>query len=70
MGIKERSLERRRRIVAYRAANFSEAEKWDLAFWQNQTPEERLSALVAIRRDVRKVKQGRPRTFRARRDES
>jgi hypothetical protein len=55
-------------MVAYRAANFNEAEKWDLGFWQNQTPEERLSALVAIRRDVMKVKQGRPRTHGARRD--
>jgi hypothetical protein len=70
MGIKERSLERRRRMVAHRAPNFKEAEKWDLGFWQNQTPEERLSALVVIRRDVMKVKQGRPRTHGTPRGES
>lgn len=62
MGIKERSVIRRRRIVAYRAANFEEAEKWDLDFWQSQTPEQRLSALVSIRRDVAKVEQARLQT--------
>jgi len=59
MGIKERSEERRRRIVANRAASFEEAERWDLEFWQDLTPEERLSALVAIRRDVEKVERAR-----------
>ena len=48
----ERSAERRRRMVAHRAAGFEDAEAWDLEFWQRQMPEERLSALVAIRRDV------------------
>ncbi|MBW2005347.1 MAG: hypothetical protein JRI72_12230 [Deltaproteobacteria bacterium] len=62
MGIKKRSSKRRKRIFANLAANFKEAEKWDLDFWQNQTPEERLSALVAIRRDVMKVEQARIRT--------
>jgi hypothetical protein len=65
MGIKERSEQRRRRIVANRAASFEEAERWDLEFWQNLTPEERLSALVAIRRDVEKV--NRARSLRRRR---
>lgn len=51
----ERSRERRRRIVAHRASSFADAERWDLEFWQSKTPEERLSALVAIRRDVEKV---------------
>ncbi len=50
--LEERSRERRARIVAHRAASFAEAEAWDLDFWQRRTPEERLSALVAIRRDV------------------
>jgi hypothetical protein len=59
MGIKQRSLERRKRIVANRATNFKDAEEWDLDFWQSQTPEERLSALVAIRKDVVKVLQAR-----------
>ncbi|MGH7336318.1 MAG: hypothetical protein ACREI7_01950 [Myxococcota bacterium] len=48
----ERSLERRRRLVANRALGFEAAEAWDLEFWQQRTPEERLSALVALRRDV------------------
>ena len=55
MGIKERSATRRKRIVANRAANFQDAENWDLDFWQSQTPEKRLSALVAIRKDIAKV---------------
>ena len=59
MGIKERSALRRKRIVAHRAIDFKDAEIWDLDFWQSQTPEQRLSALVAIRRDVLKVEQAR-----------
>jgi hypothetical protein len=59
MGIRERSSKRRKRIVAHRASSFQDAEKWDLDFWKRQTPEQRLSALVAIRRDVMKVKQAR-----------
>jgi hypothetical protein len=55
MGIKERSRIRKRRIVANLAANFEDAERWDLDFWQSQTPEERLSALIALRKDVEKV---------------
>lgn len=61
MGIKERSERRRKRIVGHRAANFKEAEQWDLDYWQSQTPRQRLSALVAIRRDVRKVERARLR---------
>jgi hypothetical protein len=56
MGIKERSKERRKRIVAHRTANFEEAEQWDLDFWQKQTPQQRLSALISIRNDILKVK--------------
>ena len=70
MGIKERSSKRRKRIFANLAANFKEAENWDLDFGQNQTPEERLSALVAIRRDVMKVEQARMRNDGAAKDES
>jgi hypothetical protein len=55
MGIKERSRIRKRRIVANLAADFEDAERWDLDFWQSQTPEERLSALIALRKDVEKV---------------
>jgi len=66
--IKERSAKRRRRIVANRASGFQEAEKWDLEFWQSQTPQQRLSALAAIRRDVIKVELGRSRTRHVKED--
>ncbi len=46
-------------MVAHRATSFEDAEAWDLDFWQSVTPEERLSALVAIRRDVEAVEAGR-----------
>jgi len=59
MGIKERTAARRKRIVAHRAADFKDAENWDLEFWQSRTPEQRLSALVAIRRDVMQVEKAR-----------
>jgi hypothetical protein len=49
-------------MVAHRAANFQDAEKWDLDFWQERSPETRLSAPVAIREDVRSAKQGRLKT--------
>jgi hypothetical protein len=59
MGMKRRAIERRKRLVAYRAAGFKDAEQWDLRFWQNQTPEMRLSALVAIRNDVAMIEKAR-----------
>ena len=59
---RERSESRRRRIVANRTTSYADADLWDLQFWQNQTPEARLSALVAIREDIRRVK-GRNRTM-------
>jgi hypothetical protein len=37
----------------------------DASFWQSLTPEDRLSALVAIRRDVEAVEAGRGRRNRA-----
>jgi len=61
MGFKERAEERRKRIVAHVAHSHEEAEQWDLDFWQRQTPQERLSALVAIHEDIEKVK-GRRRS--------
>jgi hypothetical protein len=61
MSIEERTAARRRRIVAHVARDFDDAERWDLEFWQRLTPQERLSALVAIRRDVDKVVRGRGR---------
>lgn len=59
MGIRERSEERRKRIRGNHARSFEEAEQWDLDFWLSLTPEERLSALVAIRRDVELVEKAR-----------
>lgn len=55
MGIKQRSEKRRKRIVAYRAKDFKDAEHWDLKFWQSQSADIRLSALIAIRNDIKKV---------------
>ena len=59
MGIKERSEERKKRLKSHRAKDFADAEKWDLEYWQQQSPEDRLSALVAIHRDIEKVRAGR-----------
>lgn len=53
--IQSRSEIRRKRIVGHIAKNYDDAEDWDLEFWQKQTPQERLSALVAIIDDIRKV---------------
>jgi hypothetical protein len=53
--LEQRSRDRRRRMVVHSAHTPDEAEVWDLDFWQQRTPEERLSALVAIRRDVEMV---------------
>jgi hypothetical protein len=46
-------------MVVHRAGSFADAEHWDLEFWQARTPEERLSALVAIRRDVELAQRAR-----------
>ncbi|RLB41176.1 MAG: hypothetical protein DRH12_08805 [Deltaproteobacteria bacterium] len=56
MGTRERAIERRKRIVGNIAANFEEAEQWDLEFWQRKTPQARLSALMSIREDIAKIK--------------
>ena len=61
MNMKARSELRRKNIEAYRAGNFADADRWDLEFWQKQSPDMRLSALVAIRNDIRKVRGGRKR---------
>ena len=45
-------------MKSHRAQNFEDAERWDLQFWQEQTPQDRLAALLAIRRDIRKVRAG------------
>ena len=59
MSLEQRSRDRRRRMTVHRATSFQDAECWDLEFWQSCSPEERLSALVAIRRDVELVEAGR-----------
>ena len=46
-------------MLAHRATGYVAAEEWDLGFWLSQSPEERLSALVAIRRDVEVVEKSR-----------
>ncbi len=54
--LEERSRLRRQRMEVHRAVSFVDAEAWDLDFWQRRTPEERLSALVAIHREVELVR--------------
>jgi hypothetical protein len=55
----DRSRARSETLQAHRATSFSDAEAWDLDFWQRQSPEDRLSALVAIHRDVELVENAR-----------
>lgn len=57
--LEERSRRRRETMECHRTTSFAEAEKWDLEFWQRRTPQERLSALVAIRREVEMVEAAR-----------
>jgi hypothetical protein len=59
MDLEERSRRRRTTIETHRAHSFADAEAWDLEYWQQRTPEERLSALVAIHRDVALVEDAR-----------
>lgn len=54
--LSERAAERRRRMTVHIAANWSEADDWDLEYWQRQGPEARLSALVALRNDVTAIR--------------
>ena len=54
-----RSCLRRERLIAHRASDHADAEAWDLDFWQSQSPEVRLSALVAIRGDIEAVAAGK-----------
>ena len=46
-------------MEAHRTRSFADAEAWDLEFWQRRSPEERLSALVAIYRDVARVEEAK-----------
>ena len=59
MSLEERSALRRKRMRSHRAKDFADAERWDLLFWQELSPEERLSAFVALRNDVKKVEESK-----------
>lgn len=58
--LEQRAAERRKRIVGHYAKDFDDAEKWDLEFWQKETPQQRLSALVAIHNDIVAVRGNDP----------
>lgn len=51
-------------MVGNKTSSFEEADRWDLEFWQTKTPQERLSALVAIRRDVEMVERAKKAAYR------
>lgn len=57
--VAERAEARRRRLVANYAPSFAAADDRDLQYWQSLTPEERLTAWVALRRDVELVEESR-----------
>jgi hypothetical protein len=59
-----RAERRKGRVIAHVARSYEEAEAWDLAYWQARGPRARLSALVAIHRDISAIDPGHtvPRT--------
>ncbi len=57
--ISKRSLARRARMVGNRAHSFQEADDWDLDYWQAQGAKARLSALVALRKEVEIVERAK-----------
>ena len=59
MSIEERTRDRKKKIVAHLSHGFEEAERWDLEYWQSLSSASRLSALVAIRRDIEKIEKSR-----------
>jgi hypothetical protein len=59
MDLEERSRQRRKAMEGHRTRSCADAEAWDLEFWQRRSPEERLSALITIYRDVAKVEDAR-----------
>jgi len=61
MGLKERSEERRKRMVVHVAKNFEEAEEWDLKYWMGKTPRQRFEAHQALLEDVELVQAARAR---------
>ncbi len=52
MTLAERSAVRRQRMQSHKSLSFEEAERWDLEYWQLQTPAAKLEAFMAIRGDV------------------
>lgn len=56
-------------MIVHRARGFTDAEQWDLEFWQSQTPETRLSALVEIHRDVEQTVASRTERAQNQKDE-
>lgn len=57
---KARAEARRGRVVAHVATSYEEADAWDLAYWQGCGPRARLSALVAIHRDIAAIDPNHP----------
>lgn len=62
--MRKKAKDRKQRMVVNLANDFQEAEDWDLEFWLRQTPEERLSAFVALRKDVEKVRKIRGKSIK------
>lgn len=52
MSLEERARQRRMRMAVHRAVSFEDAERRNLSYRPSVTPEERLEAYMAIRRDV------------------
>lgn len=46
-------------MVSTRSSSYQEAEDWDLDYWQKQGAEARLSALIALRKDLETVQRAR-----------
>ena len=59
--LESRSKRRRLELEAHTARSPEDAESWDLDYWQRRTSDERLSALVAIHREVALVEAARDR---------
>ena len=58
-GLRNRSRERKKRLVAHRSANFAEAEQWDLEYWQSLSAGSRIAALESMRREWEEIRRVR-----------
>jgi hypothetical protein len=63
----ERAANRRRNLECHAAADFEDAERWDLEFWARQSPQDRLSAFVELREQWESIKECR-KTMRPRKE--